>query len=233
MKFEVYCDESMSDVLTSSKQTSNFLLIGSLWLCADLRKDIKNQINELRKKHNAFGEIKWHKISLSKLGFYEDLVDLFTSYDLDLRFRCICIDKRQINSQLINNDNELGFYKFYYQLLHHWISEYNEYSIFCDTKTNRDPRRLMVLKNCLNNANIYSEILNVQFLPSDESAIIQLTDLLLGAVNARINNFTLGHSKEIIVAKLEKNLVVPRISSTYRNEQKFNIFKINLSGGWQ
>lgn len=233
MKFEVYCDESMSDVLTSSRQMNRYLLIGGLWLHSDLRGDIKNKISNLRVKHKVFGEIKWHKISPSKLSFYEDLIDLFISYNHDLRFRCICIDKDQINSNLINNDNELGFYKFYYQLLHHWITEYNEYSIFCDTKTNRDPKRLKVLKDCLNNANRYSEILNVQFLPSNESAIIQLTDLLLGAVNSRINGFTLGGAKEAIVSKLENDLKLSKISSTFRSEQKFNVFKINLSGGWQ
>jgi len=57
-----------------------------------------------------------------------------------MRFRCIAVDREQVNLALHQNDGELGFYKFYYQLLHHWILD-NEYRIFCDLKTNRGRRR--------------------------------------------------------------------------------------------
>jgi hypothetical protein len=51
-----------------------------------------------------------------------------------------------------------GFYKFYYQVLHHWILDNNEYTVFCDLKQNRDRSRLTTLKRVLNTANRTSVI---------------------------------------------------------------------------
>jgi hypothetical protein len=123
-------------------------MIGSLWLPADLRGEIKQKILELRQHHQAWGEIKWSKVSPNRQGFYLDLIDLFFSYGDNLRFRCIAVDHQQVNLALHENDGELGFYKFYYQLLHHWILDFNEYRIFCDAKSNRDPKRLSTLQRC-------------------------------------------------------------------------------------
>lgn len=96
-------------------------------------------------------------------------------------FRCIAVDRTQLNLALHDNDGELGFYKFYYQLLHHWILDFNAYRIFCDVKSNRDPKRLPVLARCLARANLTSSMDGIQSLPFHEVVLIQLCDLLLGA----------------------------------------------------
>jgi hypothetical protein len=233
MEFEVYCDEAMPDLFTSQKPRGHYLMIGSLWLPASLREEIKRKIRSLRETHNTWGEIKWSKVSPSRLEFYRALIDLFASYGLDIRFRCIAVDHSQVNMSLHDNDEELGFYKFYYQLLHHWILDFNEYRIFCDAKTNRDPKRLQVLRSCLRNANLSSRIKDIQSLPSSQIVLIQLCDLLLGAASSRMNN-TLkeGTAKTKIVRHMEEVLNVSSLAPTSRNVEKFNIFKIRLSGGW-
>lgn len=233
MKFEVYCDESMPDLFTTKKPASRYLMIGSLWLPNSYRNKIKNDIRSLREKHNTWGEIKWSKVSPSRLPFYLDLIDMFLSYNLELRFRCIAVDHAQINMSLHDNDSELGFYKFYYQMLHHWIYDFNEYRIFCDIKTNRDPERLKVLKRCLKYANLSSTIKDIQSLPSKQVVLIQLCDLLLGVANSRMNN-TLkeGSAKNELVRHLQKMLGVKNLAPTPKSEEKFNIFKIRLNGGW-
>lgn len=233
MKFEVYCDETLPDLFTSGKPQGRYLMIGSLWLPAELREDVKSRIADLRQRHGVHGEMKWRKVSPSKAAFYTDLVDLFMSFDLDLRFRCIAVDHQAMNLDLHNGDAELGFYKFYYQVLHHWILDRNEYTVFCDLKHNRDRTRLHTLQRVLNNANRTSTIPEVQSLPSSEVVLLQLCDVLLGAVSARINERTdLGTAKEGFIAHLERRLNRPRLSPTHRSEEKFNIFKIRLGGGW-
>lgn len=82
MNFEVYCDEANPDVLTSEKPRARYLMIGSLWLPADLRVEIKERVQLLRRRHNAWGEIKWSKVSPNKKDFYIELIDLFISYEL-------------------------------------------------------------------------------------------------------------------------------------------------------
>ncbi len=233
MKFEVYCDEAMPDLFTSKKPGGRYLMIGSLWLPAPLREEIKGKIRSLRETHNTWGEIKWSKVSSSRLKFYLSLVDLFASYELNMRFRCIAVDHAQINMSLHDNDSELGFYKFYYQLLHHWILDFNEYNIFCDIKTNRDPERLKVLKRCLKYTNLSSTIKDIQSLPSRQVVLIQLCDLLLGAASSRINS-TLkdGSAKSELVRHLEKRLGVDTLAPTPKGTEKFNIFRIQINGGW-
>jgi hypothetical protein len=130
-----------------------------------------------------------------------------------------------------NHDKELGFYKFYYQLLQHWVLDFNSYTIFCDTKTNRDPTRLKELTYCLRASNLTSNVNFVQALPSHEVVLIQLTDFLLGAVSAKMNGGTKSQAKLEVIHHLEQGLGY-ELLPTPLNENKFNILKIRLEGGW-
>lgn len=232
MDFEVYCDESHPELFTSQKPTAQYLMIGSLWLPSTLRDEIKTRISELRATHQTWGEIKWRKVNHTRLDFYKALIDLFESYGEQLRFRCILLDHNFYDAGINQNDNELGFYKFYYQLLHHWILDFNKYRIFCDIKSNRELTRLHTLKDCLNNANLSADISAIQALPSSQVVLIQLSDLLLGIASARMNKtLNAGSAKEALALHLEQKLN-HAIEPTYANEHKFNVFKMNLKGGW-
>ena len=232
MDFEVYCDENHPELFTSAKPSVEFLMIGSLWLEANLRDEIKKRIWSLREQHKIWGEIKWSKVSRSALPFYKALIDLFESYGSQVRFRCIAVNHNEFDENYHQNDNELGFYKFYYQVLHHWIYSYNTYRIYCDMKVNRDLSRLDTLKRCLNNKNINAQILNVQALPSRQVVLIQLSDLLLGMASSRMNGtLKVGSAKEELAVYLENKLGRP-LAPTLQAEQKFNIFRIRLQGGW-
>ena len=233
MRFDVYCDEAYPDLFTSQKARAHYLMIGSLWLPSESRRELKNKIKVIRVRHNAWGEIKWSKISASKLQFYLDLIDLFASYGTDMRFRCIAVEREHVDLQFHNQDGELGFYKFYYQLLHHWIQDFNEYDIYCDVKKNRDPLRLHTLKKYLDASNIFSTIKNIQSLPSRQVVLIQFCDFLLGAASSRMNStLRTDSTKELVVQYLEKSLGVEKLIATVKGEQKFNVFKIRLKGGW-
>ena len=150
----------------------------------------------------------------------------------DVRFRAIVVDRTKIDLvKFHDGDGELGFYKFYYQLLLHWTRECNEYRIFCDHKQNRLPDRLKTLERCLNHANI-SSTLHVQAIRSEESVFIQLCDVLTGLTQARFNNSDiLGQAKKDLLHHLEDKLGHP-VQATSLAEQKFNVFEIQPGGGW-
>lgn len=233
MKFEVYCDESRPDVLASRKSPAKYMVIGSLWLQADSRDEFKTAIHALRDKHRVGGEFKWQKVSPSRVEFYKELLAWFADMGDRLRFRCIGIEHERVNLlRYHDNDRELGFYKFYYQMLHHWIFDFNEYAVFCDCKKNRDGRRLHVLRQCLNATNLSSNVSTVQATRSNESVLIQLADVLIGTASARLNGIlTPGSAKAEIVGLLEQRLG-RSIRATQKSEQKFNVFVIDLQGGW-
>lgn len=230
MNFEIYCDESCQEVL-KDKTAHNYMGLGGIWIPSENRKELKEGIKLIKDKHNIKGEIKWKKVSPAYINFYKEIIEFFFKSDF-IRARIIVIDTNQINNTRFNkSDNELGFYKFYYQLLHHWILDYNSYSIYLDMKMISDKTRIKVLNEALQNSNLTSEIKNVQSIHSHESVGIQLADLLTGIVLAKFNNKTTSKSKKYLIEFVEsqnKRIIAP----TPKGIDKLNIFKINLQGGW-
>jgi hypothetical protein len=234
MRFDVYCDESRPDLFTTATdRTNRLLVIGGIWLPTEQRSKIKAGISELKDKHRVGGPMKWQKVSPSRRGFYTALIDLFISFGEIIRFRCIAVEADKVNLTLFHEDDpELGFYKFYYQLVRPWLSDFNEYAIFCDMKSNRRLDRLHVLRRCLANANLASKVLSIQSLPSRESCLIQLADVLVGAAASRLNGSVAeGSTKGAVIQHLEQQLG-HRLQPTCKGAEKFNIFKIRLQGGW-
>lgn len=209
------------------------MVIGSLWLSLENRNEFKAEIHRLRDEYNIGGEFKWQKVSPSRRKFYEHLVQWFHSKEENLRFRCIAVDRSQVDLKLYHGDDqELGFYKFYYQLLHHWILDFNKYAVFLDFKSNRRGDRLHVLQRCLDCSNLSSIVSTVQAVRSEESVLVQLADVLTGMASYRLNNrIRPGSAKAAVLGHYEQ-LRGAQIKPTYKNEQKFNVFKIDLSGGW-
>lgn len=233
MNFDVYCDESHPDAFTSKAAGGDYLVIGSLWLPTEDRARRKAELHALKDAGRIGGELKWRSVSASRLTAYQSVVKWFFDAGDALRFRAIVVDRRKINlAQFHESDGELGFYKFYYQLLQAWILDYNSYTIFCDHKPNRLDHRLAVLKRCLGYSNISSEVATVQAVPSEEAVLIQAVDLLTGALAAKYNQtLRAGSAKTAIVTAIESQ-IGQAISHTPMAEQKFNVFLINPGGGW-
>ena len=233
MNIDVYCDEAYPDLFSSNHPQARYLIIGGVWMRTDDRVRFKTAIHDLRNQFKIGGEFKWTKVSPSKTEFYKALLTWFHGQGEDLRFRCIAIDHQQVDLiHFHQSDQELGFYKFYYQMLHHWIHPFNHYRIYCDFKRNRVRDRLHTLKTCLSQANLAATIEKAQSVRSRESVLIQLADVLVGLASARLNDrLTPGRAKEGAVAHLE-GLLGRRVAPTALSEKKFNVFKINLNGGW-
>jgi hypothetical protein len=230
MNFEVYCDESGIEALTR-RDAHKFTAIGGIWMPTDFRTSFKESMNTIKEKYNIVGELKWNKVSPAYHSLYLDVINYFFDTS-ELRFRTILIESKTVDHIRFNDkDAELGFYKFYYQLLHHWIYDFNAYDIYIDFKVNRNKGRVKVLKKVLDASNLTSVINNVQALHSHESLGIQMADILTGLVSAKFNEKISSTSKKSLIELAEKKLN-KTITPTPKWEEKFNVFKINLRGGW-
>ena len=234
---DVYCDESRQDLLANpSAITANnrFCCIGGISLPYERRTEIKAAIKLLQKKYAVFGELRWGTVSNNKVDFYLELVDLFFSYP-DLMFRTVVIDASKVQNDVFNNsDQELGYYKFYYQLLNHWLTAPDNYRIYTDQKTNKDKMRLNELRRILNvNRGIQTSIELIQAINSKESLLLQMENILMGAVGFKYNFGDAGVSiaKKRIVSHIESHIGKP-IGHTSPSEQKFNVFAISLREGY-
>jgi len=234
VQFEVYCDESRQELFKTRPSGEYYVLIGGLWIPAERRPDFKAAIRSLREKHDVKGEFKWNRVSPSRLPFYRALVRLFFDQE-DMRFRVIVLPLENLDSVTVHApehepDCELMFYKFYYQLLHHWILDQNVYRVFVDVRTNRAGNRVQVLQRCLGYSNLLSTV-SVQALPSDELDLMQLADVLIGAVGYKFHKLDTSKAKLAVVQEIEQLLGRP-IHGTGPGEEKFNVFHFRGSGGW-
>jgi hypothetical protein len=230
MNFEVYCDESGLEALTR-KDAHNFTAIGGIWMPSEFRDSFKSSMLAIKEKYGVKGELKWNKVSPSFNDLYLEIIDYFFNQP-ELRFRVILIESKTVDNFRFNEmDAELGFYKFYYQLLHHWIFDFNTYDVFIDFKVNRNKGRVNVLKKVLHASNLTSDINQVQALHSHQSLGIQLADILTGMVAAKFNKEITSNAKKSLIDLAETKLC-KQIASTPKWVEKFNVFKINLQGGW-
>ncbi len=222
-RFEIYCDESRPEYLrTPPPSGPAYVLIGGLWLRREHRDQIKERIKGVRAQHKVWAEFKWNRVSPSRLDFYKDIINVF--FDEDMAFRCIALPARDLDAQRFHKgDDELMFYKFYYQLLVHWLAGGCEHRIFVDRRTNRLPNRLRVLEQVLRTARPECRNIVVQALPSRQVGFLQLVDVLLGATGCKLHGQTESAARLELVQAIEQRLGRP-IRPTTRAEEKFNVF---------
>ena len=230
---EIYCDESRQDLFYNRKaitENNKYIFIGGIMIGTENRKEIKNNINNLKLKYNLNInlEIKWNRVTKKYIDFYKELIDLY--FDSDIYFRTICIDSSKLNLKKYHNDNaELGFYKFYYQLLNNWLKINDSYIIYTDIKTSSDPNVLKNLMNCLNNKKKQNIVKKIYAIESYQSVFLQLEDLIMGITSYKLNfgyNGT-SNTKLELIEYLEERLG-HKIVPTSKNAIKYNLFEIKL-----
>ena len=145
----------------------------------------------------------------------------------------VVLDKAdEVNHNRFNaGSGELGFYKFYFQLIHHWMLMDNSYQVFVDYKTNGYQHRVQELGIILNNTST-AELTQIQALPSEQSVLIQLADVLTGAVASAFNRTKSQSNAKQSVRELIENRLGHCIKATSVVETKFNVFNINLRKDW-
>lgn len=241
MKYKIFCDENnhlaYKDNLTLK---SNIMVLGAIRIADTEVGQINKHIKHLKHKYNYHKELKWTKLNISQKLFYDELLDFFFS-DTRLKFQALLLPNKKCLKHDIYNDGDadLFYYKmFYYIFRNLFETEVNtgeniEAKIYLDYKDSRCGTRMTQLKEVLQSK--YKNNLNVEIFTaqSHESNIIQLVDLLIGAIAYKARE-DLDHKSEIknyIVNALESKSSYSLESSTPPWETKFNIFKIELGKG--
>jgi hypothetical protein len=222
--FNIYCDESTH--LEHDGQP--YMVYGYVGIAHNQIKPVKNQINQIKRKHCFEGELKWTGISEKTYPLYKELVDCF--FRTDMNFRAVIVDKSQIDNNRPDYTFNDFYYRMYFQLLHHKIDLEAVYNIYFDIKDTCSQDKLHNLREILKwNATIR----NFQFIRSHESCFLQLADILMGAVNyhLRIERGVLeGKSlaKRKIVQAIREHTSLSLNNTTAKSTKKFNLFFISL-----
>lgn len=216
--FNIYCDESCH----LENDHKPFMFLGSVSSAYNQVRWHTEQINELKKKHNFYAEIKWSKVSHSKLHFYSELLDHF--FATDLKFRAVGIKKGEIKNANFDQTHDDFYYKMYYQLLNHKIDSRYAYNVYLDIKDTLSACKVRRLREILNIK--YGVFRNVQNIRSHESILMQLADFLTGTISYHNNNTEKQNSaKTQLIERIKKS--GDSLDCTNYSE-KLNLFFIEL-----
>ncbi|EAI0063739.1 DUF3800 domain-containing protein [Campylobacter jejuni] len=236
-EFKIFCDESnhlsYKDNLTLC---SKVMVLGALKVPSSEVIKINKTIKYLKHKYKYNKEIKWTKLNISQKYFYDELLEFFFS-SVHMWFQAILIpDKKNLRHDVYNQGNhDLFYYKMYYQVLRNLIEIDTSIKIYLDYKDTRSGNKIKELGNVLHNKFKKSIDMKIFTIQSHESNIVQLVDLLIGAISYKARD-DIEHTSEIknyIVDKIENIANIELDKGTPPWENKFNIFRIQLSKGEQ
>jgi len=223
--FNVYCD----DCCHLEGDGINAMAWGALYCPESEVRSIAEAIRALKVQHGLSPtmEAKWTKVSPTKVDFYLALVDLFLA-DERLRFRgLVVLDKTQIDHARFDQTHDDWYYKMYFLLLRPIFCAPHRYRIYMDVKDTRGGPKTRKLHEVVAN-DLYDfnreSVQRVQQIRSHESELLQLTDILIGALTYANRGLATSAAKRAIITRLQDRLgrnVLTRTST-------FSAIKFNL-----
>jgi hypothetical protein len=218
--FNFYCDESCH--LENDKQP--FMFIGYVSCAYNQVKLHSKNIRQLKEKHHVYYETKWSGLSKSAYPLYNDLIEYF--FATDLQFRAIVIDKDKLKHDEFGQNHDDFYYKMYFQLLSKKLYPECNYNIYLDIKDTRSAKKVNGLKDFLNKN--YITVRNLQNIRSHESELMQLTDIITGALSYHLRGLNKVIAKNKLIEKIQQHSKQPLTRSTSVDQEKFNLFFIDL-----
>lgn len=222
MEYNIYCDESCHLKSNNSK----YMLIGAIY-CPKIKvKEINNYIKKLKENYNLSNniELKWNKIDKKTENLYLDIIDYFFNNN-DLKFRVMVIDKERLNHKKYNQTENDFYHKAYYEMLKYIINRNNSYNIYPGIKDTNSYYYHQVMLNYLKIKilDTNNEIIKkVQPIKSYEAPILQINDILIGALSYSYRKLSDNDAKLNIIKKID-SLYPDNLDETSYSE-KFNIF---------
>lgn len=222
----VYCDESCH----LEHDQSNVMVLGAVWC---LKKKVSHhacRLREIKVKHglNPKMEIKWTKISPAKEQFYLDVLDYFFDNSC-LHFRALIVpDKSLISHELFNQTHDEWYYKLYFTMLKTIIDPEFKYNIYLDHKDTQGAIKVAKLHTILANDRYdFSKdiIEKIQLVRSHEIELLQLSDMLIGAITYANRGLQGNKAKEAIVSRMRSRSCLSLLKSTLPKESKLNLFR--------
>lgn len=227
--FNVYCDESCH--LEHDRIPT--MAWGAVFCPIHETRAVSESVRALKAEHGLATdfEAKWTKISPAKTDFYLSLADLFLAGG-QLRFRGLVVpDKSLLDHSRFDQSHDDWYYKMYFAMLRPVLSDNNRYRIYLDVKDTRGGEKTRRLREILSNGLRDSSrrpVERVQQMRSRESGLLQITDLLTGALSHANRRLGTSAAKTAVIARLQEKLGSNVLDQTSpRNSDKFSVLTWN------
>jgi len=226
--FNIYCDESCH----LEKDQIPVMVLGAVWCPLTRCREVSERLRALKAKHGLSTnfELKWVKVSPAKLSFYEAAIDEFFLSEY-LQFRGVVIpDKSKLNHLAFSQTHDEFYYKMWFVLLKQIFVPGYSYRIYIDIKDTHGATKVIKLSQILRNANYDFDreiIERVQQVRSHEVEILQLTDLLIGALGYVHRDLKSSDAKLALINKIRKYSGLNLKRTTLPGAKKMNLLVWN------
>ena len=224
--YNVYCDESCH----LEHDGVPVMVLGGVWCLRDKAREAHERLREIKARHGLAHdfEVKWAKVSHSKVSFYRDVVDYFFDDD-DLRFRALIVpNKALLNHTAHSQTHDEWYYKMYFMMLKGVLSPEDSFRIYLDIKDTRGGDKVRKLHEVLCNSmyDFDAKIVEtIQILRSHEVELMQLADLLIGAVCYVNRGLNENVGKLAVADRIRERSRLSLNRSTLLRARKVNLFK--------
>lgn len=222
--FNIYLDESCH----LENDGINVMTQGAVWCPQEKARDIGIRVRDIKEHHGLkpTSELKWAKVSPASLECYLAVVDYFLDDD-DLHFRGLVIpDKRQLDRGQFGQSHDDWYYSMCFTLLAPIIDPTQHYSIYLDIKDTRSESRRRTLEQGLREEKLDGSgniVRRIQQIRSHESEVMQLADILIGAVTYANRELTTSAAKLAIASRIRERTSFSLLRATWLREPKFNL----------
>jgi enterobacteria phage P1 len=205
------------------------MVLGAIVCPANRAREIAVRLREIRAKHKIRPdvEIKWTKVSPSKIDFYLDVIDYFFDDD-DLSFRAVVAPKAGLDHERFAQTHDDWYYKMMFYLVRNVLPAQDEAFIYLDKKDTNGQEKIERLRNVIANAEYdfgRSKIRRLQIVESNQVGPLQLADLLIGAVNYANRGDSSSVAKLRLIERIRGRSGVSLTHTTLLSETKMNIFR--------
>ena len=181
------------------------MVIGGIKCPQQDRKKICKEIMGVKIKNgiSPFAEIKWNKVSNCNIEYFKQLIDYFFDNE-ELEFRSVIVDKTKLRHEEFSQTHNEFYYKMYFHCLSGLISTKDENYIYLDRKDTKGTYRIQQLHYFLTKKTHdfdQSKIKRIQCVNSVELPILQLTDLLIGAIGYHNRDLNIRSKAKVELVK--------------------------------
>ncbi|WP_432460280.1 MULTISPECIES: DUF3800 domain-containing protein [unclassified Agarivorans] len=228
--YKIFCDESCHLL----HDGSDVMVLGAFHCSAEKAENLTRSIKSLRHKHNYKPELKWSKLNKHQWPLYKDLIDLILD-DQEVNFKStVVLNKNSLDHNQYNAGSHSDFYyKMFYYTLRDFLKVDNEYRIYLDYMDTLGAEKTLKMCEVLQNGTHWQLSAKATIVQSYEVQLIQLCDLLIGAIAYKNRNDIPKTSgiKKRFVSYLEEKLCSSLDCGTPPWEDQFNIFRFNPRKG--
>lgn len=226
----IYCDESTH--LPNDGQP--YLVLGAIVCPTNRSREVAVRLREIRARHliRPDFELKWTKVSPAKFGFYQDIIDYFFD-DSDLNFRAVVASKQGLDHKRFEQTHDDWYYKMMFYLIRNVLPAQDEAFIYLDKKDTNGQKKIDRLRDVIANAEYDFNLNNIrrfQVVESHHVGLLQLSDLIIGAVNYANRNDATSAAKLHLVNHIRQRSGITLTKTTLLSETKMNIFKWRAQG---